>query len=259
MFVLKGSIRSAPTKSKTLKSLYRAAISSTTSKSYPMILRLIRRYISKLNFTCCVNHKEGRRNSQDDEDKIITELERFFNRKGKKRIISSRNRWWYDFLVVDNKTGRVYPVNFKSTTMQSRPDNTGQKVGMLYGLTSIRFTREMSGHLTIPQLNVKGEIGWDTFDNLLVKNKGDGERDYYYVVLNKENTSTVLLVGLRDMVISNQTRNSAQNLPFQTNWTNNLHVNVRHFNDAWKHVVEQYKKNVECLVKIHSTILDSVI
>lgn len=223
----------------------------------PQILQEIASFLSH---ACCVasaEHDEGRRNSQLDEDTVIALLQAEF---GEDVIVREpKVRWWYDFAVIHD--GNFYPVNYKSTKILAtqggaRPDNAGQKLGMLYALTTIDTVEvEMDGKPGYKLLDVPASLGEDKFQHLLLNNAGDAERDYYYLVQNKVDTSEVLIVGLRDTVIADTPRNSAYNLPFQVDWRDNRDTDTRTFAEAWDHIVGRYRNNVQALVSMVDTIL----
>lgn len=231
--------------------------------AYPQILQDVVNFIKSVNYTASNKFTEGRRNSQQDEDNILELLQNHF---GSDVIIGQpsqgkRSIFWYDFIVKDPSTGNHYPVNLKSTMLLAKPgipDNAGQKIGMLYALTTIPFVWET--RKGVPRLRPSSgvvrradRLGDDEFERLLFEYKGDAKRDYYYIVMNKEDTSDTILVPLRDC-IAYAGRNACVNLPFQINWGLNRNQPERTFREAWNHlVVDVYKKNVEIRIQMLSS------
>lgn len=222
---------------------------------YPQILEDIAEFLRNNSIQAANDHDEGRRNSQTDEDHVVALLQERF---GSDIIVKEpKPRWWYDFIVIDGDKG--YPVNFKSSatlaqTKKCRPDNAGQKIGMLYSLTDIPFEKtQVKGNLAFKLKGVPGTFGDDKFNELLISNKGDAQRDYFYLVMNKVDTSEILLIGLRDLVIADTPRNSSYNLPYQVDWRDNRSINHRTFKQAWAHVGGRYQNNVRARIEVLSS------
>ena len=195
---------------------------------YPKVLEEIRDFIAKTDFSIS-EQKDGRIGSVDDEATIISLLiDAGFD------VEEMPPRFWYDMKVNDGDTW--YPVNIKSTAgyHKKNRDNAGSKQGMLYAFTDVE-----ESELEIPRMKES------FFNSTLATRKKDMNRTYYYLVINKQDTSEVLLTDIKALTISDSTISTARfNLPFQVNWVEN-HIPVnRSFDEGFKHVVGQYQKAV---------------
>lgn len=178
----------------------------------PNSIRLIGKILSNAKIQPCKLYTSGRKNSQNDEDTAIKILNNhpLFNHRIFVPPRVGNDTHWCDFAVRDYQYGWL-PVNFKSTTTKSS-DNVGNLSLIVYALTNFEmdvkkeYTNGPMSRVFMEKLN-----NWELNRQL--------KRDYYFVVLNKTDSSIILnsLKGL-----SNFTPN-LYNLPFQIYWCKNTH------------------------------------
>ena len=114
--------------------------------------------------------QDGRINSALYENEI---LERFV--KSGFEIEPSKMRDWFDFSFKED--GRFYPVNIKVSTTKTC-DNLNCKLGIYYALTGEK-----------PKFN--NGIDWEKYFKKLKENIKPNDRDYYFLIINKDDPSDV--------------------------------------------------------------------
>ena len=166
----------------------------------------------------CMLHEDGRRNSQEDEDNIMSVLTAKY---GEENVEVPPDRHWWDVRLFGK-----YCINIKSSDFSnSAADNFSSKA-------AIRKT-----------------VGWSSFQSTLQGNRSDtNNRDYYLLVIDKK-TKDVRLQSLKSL---NKLTSNGSNLPFQVNWSENLQPVKRTGQDAWSFVVGAYKDSVRKKVTVHS-------
>lgn len=195
-------------------------------KRLPNILYIIQSYLSCINIESCSLSEDGRTNSCLDEENIINILIKKFPDRIKKPDI----RMWYDILVKDYKYGWL-PVNIKTTTTKTS-DNTGNLAMCVYAYTD-----------EVLDLEKKYQNG--SMSKILIKKLSENKinykskKDYYFLVVNKNNTNEVIINSCKGL--SQLTPNS-NNLPFQVNWSKNKEYN-------FINIQESIKKLITCLQK----------
>ena len=165
-------------------------------KYLPLVLYKMKNHLLNSGFKCSQKFRDGRKNSIVDEVDIINRLSSKF------KIIKSTPNMWHDFTVYDNYFGHI-PVNIKTTTTKSN-DTIGCMAICVYAFTNVPMT------LNTRYANVE-------MSKLLIesfKNKKYGNRDYYFLVVNKE-TGKIILNSIRGLeeIVPN-----IINLPFQVRW-----------------------------------------
>lgn len=195
-------------------------------KRLPYILCIIQSYLSNIDIKSCTLSDDGRTNSCFDEDNIIDIL----NKKFPDRIKKPEIRMWYDILVKDYKYGWL-PVNIKTTTTQTS-DNTGNLAMCVYAYTD-------------EDLDLEKKYQNGSMSKILIKKLSENKinykskKDYYFLVVNKNNTNEVIINSCKGL--SQLTPNS-NNLPFQVNWSKNKEYN-------FINIQESIKKLITCLQK----------
>lgn len=174
----------------------------------PVIIENICQYLKDANLTLSRNFTDGRLNSAENESEILKLISKKF------KIIIPRDREWFDFSIEDN--GEFYPVNIKITDT-THSDNLSCKLGIYYALTGL-----------LP--DIKNEVAWGKYFARLHQNIGTFKnKDYYFLVINKENTKDIFsnsLKGLQELTPN------GNNLPFQCKWGINRNHTERDFNQA---------------------------
>tara|TARA_Y100000768_G_scaffold51488_1_gene33740 strand:- start:3188 stop:3940 length:753 start_codon:yes stop_codon:yes gene_type:complete len=194
-------------------------------KRLPNKLLIIQLYLSNIDFTLCSSSDDGRINSCSDETIIIDILINKFP-----DIKKADTRMWYDILVKDYKYGWL-PVNIKTTTTETS-DNTANLAMCVYAYTD-------------EDLDLEKKYNGGPMSKILIKNLSENKinykskKDYYFLVVNKNNTNEVIInscKGLSKLIPNNN------NLPFQVNWSNNKEYN-------FINIKESIKKLITCLQK----------
>ena len=174
-------------------------------KRLPLIMYKIQECLKLSLLSFFKQNNDGRINSCFDEENIIKILQQ----KYKSRIQKPKSRMWYDILVFDNYYHWI-PVNIKTTTTLTC-DNTGNLAMCVYAYSDeklILSNTYNNGHMSDVLLNkmINKEIN--------KKNK----KDYYFVVINKNNASDVIINSVKGLSIITP---NANNLPFQVCWNKN--------------------------------------
>lgn len=197
-------------------------------KQLPLIMYKIKKYLLSQSFKFSNKTEDGRINSSIDEDEIIKLLIEKFNEKIKKPKI----RMWYDILVFDSIYNWI-PVNIKTTTTLTS-DNTGNLTMCVYS-----YTDEF--------LDIHSDKSYENgkMSNILfnkLKNKKynrNAKKDYYFVVLNKIDSSDIIINSVKGLTFLTPNIN---NLPFQVNWSKNK-------NFKYENINKKIKIFIDCLQK----------
>lgn len=136
--------------------------------------------LSKNRFIANTDSKDGRINSVKDEDDIVDIL---LNSELKDYIVIQGIRKVAD-VIFDIGTEKVY-FNIKTTNGKSA-DNIFSKLGTLIAFTDI------------DEKDLKNSISWNEFTELLINNSKETDRDYYYLVVDKNN-GRVMIRGLKEL------------------------------------------------------------
>lgn len=172
----------------------------------PLIMYLIQKFLSEISFQFSTETKDGRINSCLDEHTILKILEEKFNQKIK---IPSYSRMWYDLCVYDNIVGWI-PVNIKTSTTRTS-DNTGNLAMCVYAYTD-------------EKLNLDAQYANGSMSKILIdklrNNKYNtmSKKDYYFIVLNKNNPRDVIVNSIKGLSVLTPNTN---NIPFQVCWMKN--------------------------------------
>ncbi len=162
------------------------------------------------------NDADGRVNSGINEHEILD----FLKESIYGTIINlPPPRCWYDFAIKTNE-GEMF-VNIKvSDLSNSAADNLSSKQGMGYALTGIK---------TIPN-------DWDSFNDVIGRSVRSGY-DYYFLVVNKNNSSDVFGTSLKRI---EKLQANGNNLPFQCNWSANRKWSQRTEEEAIEYILSVY-------------------
>ena len=197
-------------------------------KQLPLIMYKIKKYLKSLVFQFCQQNEDGRINSCIDEDEVIKLLIEKFGEKIKK----PEKRHWYDILAFDNIYGWI-PINIKTTTTKTS-DNTGNFAMCVYAYTDEILNIDMDKSYD------NGEMSDIHFTKL--KNKKyntSNKKDYYFIVLNKNNASDIIVNSIKGLTILTPNIN---NLPFQVCWDKNRTFKYENIN-------KKIKLFIDCLQK----------
>jgi hypothetical protein len=189
---------------------------------FPQILNEMILHLKNINATKYLsnNFDDGRINSIANEDEILKILETEFN------VLKPRARDWYDFAIEEN--GNFYPVNIKITNTKGN-DNLSSKLGLYYALTG-----------KIPSF--PNEIKWGLFFQELGNNIEKNNLDYYFLVINKENSQDIFINSLKQL---HSLTPNGNNLPFQCHWNRNRIPFLRTYEESRKFLLSAFYKSLE--------------
>jgi hypothetical protein len=197
-------------------------------KRLPTIMYQIQKYVKLYRFQFSTQTEDGRINSCMDEESVIKLLMEHFGSRIKKPKI----RMWYDILAFDYMYGWI-PINIKSTTTLTT-DNTGNIAMCVYAYTDELLNIKMDTSYS------SGKMSIILFNKLKQKHYNvNHKKDYYFLVLNKNCSSDVIVNSVKGLSILTPNVN---NLPFQVCWNKN-----RTFQYA--RIQEKIKMFVSCLQK----------
>ena len=164
--------------------------------------------------------RDGRINSAFNEDEIFDLLEKNFD------TIRPKARDWVDFSFVDNEI--FYPVNIKVSTTKTA-DNLNCKLGIYYALTG-----------KIPPFG--NGVSWENYFKLLSENIKSNDRDYYFLIINKENYQDIFVTSLKGLqvIVAN-----GNNLPFQAKWDDNRIHEKRSYKASKEFLLSTFKESLK--------------
>ncbi|MCR6573893.1 restriction endonuclease [Campylobacter insulaenigrae] len=163
--------------------------------------------------------RDGRINSAFNEDEIINIINNDF------KINLPNARAWFDFSFEEN--GEFYPVNIKVTTTHTT-DNLNCKLGIYYALTG-----------NIPIFN---NINWKQYFCNLKMNLKENYKDYYFLIINKDNTQDIFVASLKSL---NKISPNGNNLPFQAKWDENRYPISRDFEEAKDFIMKCFANSLK--------------
>lgn len=171
---------------------------------------------------------DGRINSSVSESKILEALQSRFS-----SVESPPPRYWYDFAFDDGKD--FFPVNIKVTTTTTA-DNLSCKLGIYYALTGLD-----------PEF--ANELRWKSYFKSLKENLAtDTSSDYYFMVVNKLESSDVWIASLKTLqtLVVN-----GNNLPFQCRWADNRVPRERSQSDAADFILKTFGDSIKKRAQIY--------
>ena len=197
----------------------------------PLILKEIQNYLINqkiaLDDSGISNTKDGRIDSAINERLVIDKiLEEFPIHEPPKA------RHWFDFSITTSDA--FYPVNIKVSNFGAA-DNLNCKLGIYYALTG-------------KEPDFSNETAWDHFFHMLASNIQENDKDYYFLALNKDAPSQILVQGLKTI---GKLSPSGSNLPFQCNWGSNLEPVHRPFDEAKDYLLSCLGKSVKLRANIY--------
>lgn len=186
----------------------------------------IQAFLSKDLIKLSNSFEDGRVNARINEDEVINIIQKKF------KINVPRSRHWFDFSIEEN--GEIYPVNIKITDT-THADNLNCKLGIYFALTG-----------KLPDF--PNEISWlDYFEKLKV-NITPNEKDYYFLVVNKSDTTDIFINTLKSLSILQPNGN---NLPFQCKWNINKKPKKREFSESKKFILNTFGVSIKQRAEIY--------
>ena len=172
----------------------------------PRIFKEITQHLKDEGITLVSGGADGRLDSAASESKIISALQNKPNSNWQVITPNTKNnRSWYDFTCTNTKTGDKYYCDIKiSDFTHKSSDNMNAKKPIYWLLTGKNPEK-------VPDQNAPFFKSMKDNENL------EEDRDFYYLVINKNKTKDIFVVSLKninpDGVISNH-----NNPPIQANW-----------------------------------------
>ena len=159
-------------------------------------------FLKTQNLHLSQQSRDGRINSAFNEDEIFNLLDSHF------AINRPNMRDWVDF---------------------SFEDNLNCKLGIYYALTG-----------KIPPFG--NGVSWEIYFKTLKENLATNDKDYYFLIINKENPSDVFATSLKclESILPN-----GNNLPFQAKWDNNRNLVKRDFHSAKSFLLDTFEKSLQ--------------
>lgn len=176
-----------------------------------------KKFISEAKFSLCEDHDDGRTNSTVDEETVLDLL---MDKYGEEILFRPPPRKWFDLWHKPSGT----PINIKVTSMKGA-DNACNFLALLWSFTDLKISHTRSAK--------KGK-DWSELLSFWTKNPTftqSEERDYWFFVIDKNNTSNIIVNSLR--LLEEPTGNPS-NPPFQIDWKKNSNPKQRTFEEAFK-------------------------
>ena len=195
----------------------------------PAALREAAAYLARQPISLAGDAVDGRIASAQGEAAVINAL-RAAGRWQVEAPSAERmdNRAWYD-LQID---GHYCDIKISALRTQ---DNTNAKKAIYYFLTGL----DPDG--IPPHNNV-------FFRSMADQERADEDRDYYYLVLNKEEPGDVFITSLRGLA---QCHPAPNNLPFQVSWDECRATQLRSWEEARAFLLRNWADSVKRLLELH--------
>lgn len=134
-------------------------------------------------------------------------------------------------MLVDNNI--KLPVNIKLTSVNSKGvsgnDNVSSKEGLIWTFTN----EEPSNNRSWPSLR-------EALNNPVITSN----RDYYFLIVDKNNLQDIWFTSFKQI---NSVKVNANNLPFQTVWTENRILSEKGEFDVFKLLFSTFQKGLDNL------------
>ncbi len=192
----------------------------------PKTLSEIVKYLAKINLKLSARFEDGRINATMNEDEVIKLIKKKFD------IEIPKSRQWFDFSIEHN--GEFYPVNIKITDT-THADNLNCKLGIYYSLTG-KFP------------DFPNEISWLDYFQKLKDNLKETKKDYYFLVINKNDNKDIFVNSLRSLSILQPNGN---NLPFQCRWEVNKKPKNRNYKESKDLILKTFGKSIKLRAEIY--------
>lgn len=170
------------------------------------------------SITYVEDNADGRVNSAISEDLVCIAVKEIVEHLDGVTYIEAPARHWFDLALVIEGEGFI-PVNVKITQKNGAADNSSSKLGVFYALTGEDPTAAGLG----------GGSSWPSYCNAVTEYAKPNDRDYYYLVCNKNDASDFEFFGLKELPILCP---NANNWPFQIPWQPNMEHVQRNAEEA---------------------------
>lgn len=194
-------------------------------------LEEIKNFLLNQNLNLSHNSRDGRLNSATNEDEILKLIEQEF-----KGIDHPKKRDWFDFAYTEDE--KFYPINIKVTKLST--DNLNCKLGIYYALTG-----------KCPYFD--NQCDWGDFLKRLRDNLEENDKDYYFLVINKNDPTDIFYIGLKQMqkLVAN-----GNNLPFQANWSINKEPKYKNYEDAKNFILQTLGSSFKLRARVFEQFLE---
>lgn len=197
-------------------------------KRLPLIMYKLQSCLEKHQVMISNENADGRLNSCNDEEKVVSLLTEKFG----DRIKTPKIRMWYDILAYDDFCGWI-PINIKSTTMITS-DNTGNLAMCVYAYTNYSLDLHKKSSYE------NGKMSILLVDRLKRKHYNKHpKKDYYFIVVNKTKPTQIIINSVKGLSILTPNIN---NLPFQVCWNKNKYF-------VYQPICKQIQQFMDCLKK----------
>lgn len=199
---------------------------------YPKLLLEVQDFLIGNTLSFPEYTEDGRTNSTLYRKEIIEKLSKEFGSK----INYPKVRDWFSFSFKEE--GEFFPVNIKVSTMNTA-DNLNCRLGIYFALTG-----------KIPPFD--NEVDWEEYFKALQRDLEFTQKDYYFLIINKNNPKDVILNSLKGLKKINPNGN---NLPFQAKWSENRERVSRTYDEAKDFILRCFSQSLRLRVNAYNSFL----
>ena len=193
----------------------------------PSVLREVESYLRNNEVKLPSGGEDLRADSSQAEQKVVQFLQNAGRWKVRSPAVDSgNNRAWYDAEIAG------YFVDIKISQCKAS-DNTNAKKAIYYFLTGVEAD-------SAPQHTDQ------FFKSMKEKEEPDEKRDYYYLIVNKNEPADVFFVSLKGLAHCMPAPN---NLPFQSNWGKCREQKERTWAEAKDFLLSAWAASIKELIK----------
>lgn len=208
-------------------------------------MKLLAEYITTKSIDMSsIEGEDGRITSAVKEADVLEVIKEYYKDKENIELDVPKIRNWYDYaIVIKNAHSQeiFVPVNIKLPKLTS---NSGDNSSSIDGLVWT-FYNDTEG--------IKGSGKWSNMKKIIDKYDESHisrvENDYYYLVIDKENSNTVFFNSIKQIT---EVKKNSNNLPFQIVWKNNMKPIINQ--DALSAYVKTFGKFVEGVYELQKRI-----
>lgn len=204
----------------------------------PQIINFVKN--AKLNLNVPTLSQDGRVNSSLQE-KIVTDFIqnsadiKLLLNNYQLQLLIPEEREWFDFCIFDNKYEIFIPVNIKISALKTA-DSVSSKKGLYFACTGVLPYNNSYGFDDLEDSFKTNK--WTEFYKKLKRDVDKHtERDYYFLIVNKNNSEDVFLTSLKTLKIISP---NGSNLPFLCNWDLNRERVFRSHKESRKFLLQKF-------------------
>ncbi len=198
----------------------------------PTVLKEVEKHLQDVSVQLSTSGRDTRGDSSQSEFLVAQALQNT-TRWGvvSPHLGKGHNRSWHDVKIGD------YYCDIKISNCDAN-DNTNAKKAIFYFLTG-----------RIPDDDVPVQTN-KFFAMMKETESPDQNRDYYYLVVNKNNTQDAFIVSLKGLAHCSP---SSNNMPFQSNWGKCREPVERSWNEARNFLLEKWAESIRRAIDNHQT------